>query len=293
MTEPHPPDLAAARDYCSDVTRRSGTSFYNAFRLLAPERRAGLNAVYAFCRFVDDVADEAGTRDPAALLARWRTELDAVFAGTSEHPIGVALQDAVRRFHLPRQPLDDLITGVEMDLRRRRYETWDELYEYCYRVASTVGLLCIEIFGRRRDETRAYAVDLGIAFQLTNILRDVCEDAQRGRIYLPLEDLRRFGVAEETLLAGRWTPAVAALLAFECGRARAYYLRAGGALAAEDRAALAPAEAMRLIYERLLRRIEARHFDVFGGSKVTLPRYEKVTLALTAWGRAQLAGLHA
>jgi phytoene synthase len=286
------PDLAAARHYCADVTRRSGSSFYNAFRLLAPERRAGLEAVYAFCRFVDDVADDAGTRDPAVLLARWRGELDAVFAGTSEHPIGVALQDAVRRFHLPRPPLDDLITGVETDLRRRRYETWEELYDYCYRVASTVGLLCIEVFGRRRDETRAYAVDLGVAFQLTNILRDVREDAQRGRIYLPLEDLRRFGVAEETLLAGRWTPAVAALLAFECGRARAYYLRAKTSIVPDDERALAPAEAMRLIYERLLHRIESRRFDVFA-ERVTLPTYEKLGLALAAWGRSQLRALGA
>ena len=169
--------------------------------------------------------------------------------------------------------------------------TQDELYEYCYLVASTVGLMCIEIFGHRHDSARDYAVDLGIAFQLTNILRDVMEDAQRGRIYLPLEDLARFDCREEDLLSGRYSPRVGALMAFECGRARAYYLRATAAVAPEDRAALAPAEAMRFIYERLLRRIEARHFDVFG-AKVTLPRYEKLTLALAAWSRAQLAVLH-
>jgi phytoene synthase len=177
---------------------------------------------------------------------------------------------------------------VEMDLTRRRYATFDELYQYCYRVASTVGLLCIEIFGYQRPSTRDYAVDLGIAFQLTNILRDVLEDARRGRIYLPLEDLHRFDCTEAELLTGRYSPRVAALMAFECGRARAYYLRARGALAPEDRGSLAAAEAMCLIYKRLLDRIEARHFDVFG-PKVTLPRYEKVTLALAAWGRSQLA----
>jgi phytoene synthase len=147
------------------------------------------------------------------------------------------------------------------------------------------------VFGHRAESARDYAVDLGIAFQLTNILRDVREDAGRGRIYLPLDDLQRFACREDELLAGRYSPRIGALMAFECGRARAYYLRAGGALAPEDRTSLAPAEAMRLIYERLLARIEARHFDVFQ-AKVTLPRYEKVTLALAAWGRARLAVLH-
>lgn len=285
--------LAEAYAYCADVTRRSSSNFFYAFRLLPPPRREALCAVYAFCRFVDDIADGADRRAPADLLARWREELTAIYDGTPTHPIGRALADSVRRFPLAQQYFLDLIRGVELDLTRRRYATFDELHEYCYLVAATVGLLCIEIFGHRHPSARDYAVDLGVAFQLTNILRDVTEDAARGRLYLPLEDLRRFDCREEDLFSGCYSPRVGALLAFECGRARAYYLRAAGALAAEDRAALAPAEAMRLIYERLLRRIEARHFDVFGSAKVTLPRYEKVTLALTAWGRAHLAGLQA
>lgn len=279
--------LSEAYDYCRDVTQRSASNFAYAFRLLGPERRAALHAVYAFCRFIDDAADAAGRRDPATLLARWRDELERVYEGQPTHPIGVALADTVRRFPLERRHFADLIDGVEMDLHQRRYETFEQLYEYCYRVASTVGLLCIEIFGHRQASARAYAVDLGIAFQLTNILRDVMEDAARGRVYLPLEDLRRFEVVEAELLAGRYSPRLGALFAFECGRARAYHLRARGALAPEDRASLAPAEAMRRIYERLLDRIEARHFDVFG-PRITLPRYEKMTLALRAWGRAQL-----
>lgn len=288
---PRDPALADAYAYCAEVTRRSSSNFFYAFRLLPPPRREALCAVYAFCRFVDDVADDATRRAPAALLGRWREELERVFDGAPNHPIGRALADAVQRYPLARQHFLDLIRGVELDLTRRRYATFDELHEYCYLVASTVGLLCIEIFGHRQPSARDYAIDLGVAFQLTNILRDVTEDAARGRLYLPLEDLRRFECTESDLLAGRYSPRLGALLAFECGRARAYYLRAAGALAPEDRAALAPAEAMRLIYERLLRRIEARHFDVFGRGKVTLPRYEKLTLALTAWGRAQLAGL--
>ncbi|MDX2167524.1 MAG: presqualene diphosphate synthase HpnD [Deltaproteobacteria bacterium] len=285
--------LQADYEYCAEITRRSSSNFYYAFHLLPPARRAALCAVYAFCRFVDDVADDVAQRDPEALLGRWRDELGRVYRGAPTHPIGRALADAARRFPLAERHFADLIRGVELDLTRRRYASFEELHEYCYLVASTVGLLCIEIFGHQHASARDYATDLGVAFQLTNILRDVTEDAARGRIYLPLDDLRRFDCAEADLLAGRYSPRVGALLAFECGRARAYYLRAAGALAAEDRAALAPAEAMRLIYQRLLRRIEARHFDVFGATKITLPRYEKVTLALTAWGRAQLAGLQA
>jgi len=281
--------LTRAYAYCHEVTRRSGSSFAQAFRLLGPERRAALDAVYAFCRFVDDVADglDAGARDPAALLARWREELDRVYAGTATHPIGIALTDAARRFALPQHHFTDLIRGVEMDLSRRRYATFDELEEYCYLVASTVGLLCIEIFGRRHPSAVDYARDLGVAFQLTNILRDVREDGARGRLYLPLEDLARFGCDEDELLAGHYSARVGALMAFECGRARAYYLRASGSLAPEDRRALAPAEAMRWIYERLLARIESRRFDVFH-ERIALPRYERVGLALAAWGRAQL-----
>ncbi len=283
-------DLRDAYAYCREVTRRSSSNFAYAFRLLSSERRDALCAVYAFCRFVDDIADDAGRSRPADLLGRWRDELAEVFDGTPRHRIGRALADAVRRFGLERRHFLDLVRGVEMDFTRHRYPSFDQLHEYCYLVASTVGLLCIEIFGHRHPSARDYAVDLGVAFQLTNILRDVTEDARRDRVYLPLEDLARFGCSEEELLAGRYSPRLAALMAFECGRARAYYIRAEGALAAEDRAALAPAEAMRFIYQHLLDRIEARRFDVFG-HRVTLPRYQKVTLALAGWGRSQLAGL--
>ena len=283
-----PSSLRAAYAYCQNITRRSSSNFYYAFRLLSPERRDALFAVYAFCRFVDDITDDASRHDRAGLLARWRDELGRVYSGTPTHPISCALADAVQRFPLAQQHFLDLIRGVEMDLTQRRYATFDALYEYCYLVASTVGLLCIEIFGHQHPSARDYAVDLGVAFQLTNILRDVMEDGRRGRIYLPLEDLRRFDCAEADLLSGGYSPRLGALMAFECGRARAYYLRGRGALAPEDRSSLAASEAMRLIYERLLDRIEARHFDVFG-PKVTLPRYQKLTLALAAWGRSQLA----
>jgi phytoene synthase len=284
--------VRAAYAYCAEATRRSGSNFGTAFRLLAPERRAALHAVYAFCRFVDDVADDASRRTPLLLLDRWQEELHQVYEGTPTHPIGVALADAVHRFSLDRRHFEDLIRGVEGDLAHRRYETFEQLAEYCYRVAATVGLLCIEIFGYADPSARAYAHDLGIAFQLTNILRDVLEDAQRGRIYLPLEDLRRFDISEAELLAGRYSAGLGALLAFECGRARAYYLRARGALAPADRSSLAAAEAMRGIYERLLDRIEERHFDVFR-ARVTLARREKLALTVRAWLTGQFAALGA
>jgi len=284
------PHLRDAYAYCQEITRRASSNFYYAFRLLPPERREALFALYAFCRFVDDIADDEDTTKPADLLARWREELDRAYTGSASHPIGIALAHTVARFPLDKQHFLHLIEGVQSDLVRRRYDAFDDLHLYCYRVASTVGLLCIEIFGYQNPSARQYAVDLGVAFQLTNILRDVMEDAGRARIYLPLEDLRRFDCEESDVLGGHYSPRLGALMAFECGRARAYYLRASGALAAEDRASLAAAEAMRLIYMRLLNRIEARHFDVFG-AKVTVPRYEKVTLALAAWGRSQLAAL--
>ncbi|MBY0277354.1 presqualene diphosphate synthase HpnD, partial [Candidatus Binatia bacterium] len=284
------PRLQQAYDFCRDVTQKSSSNFFSAFKLLGPVQRDALFAVYAFCRFVDDVADDARSRDPQALLDLWRGELANVYAGTPTRKVGVALVDAVARFGLERRHFDDILRGVEMDLTPRRYPTFEQLEEYCYLVASAVGLLCIEIFGYSDPAARGYAVDLGLAFQLTNILRDVEEDAQRGRIYLPLEDLRQFGVEEEELLAGRYSPKIAALLAFECGRARAFYLRAHGTLPPEDRRSLAVAEAMCAIYERLLHRIEARRFDVFG-RRVALPAYEKVSLAAFGWARARLASL--
>ncbi len=281
--------LAADYQYCEQVTRRSSSNFYYAFLLLPPEKRRALCSVYAFCRFVDDLADRSPAgASPRALLQQWRVELERVFDDRACHPISRALADTVRRFALAKEHFLELIAGVEMDLTTTSYQTWDELRAYCYRVASTVGLLCIEIFGYRNPSARQYAVDLGIAFQLTNILRDVREDAERGRLYLPRADLVQFGCRPEELLLGHYSPQVAALLAFECGRARAHYLRARAALADEDRRSLAAAEAMRAIYQRLLNRIERQNFDVFQ-KRITLPRYEKMTLALTAWGRAQFA----
>jgi 15-cis-phytoene synthase len=287
------PSVEQAYEHCETVTRRAHTNFYWGFRLLPGDRRRGLTAVYAFCRAADDIADEPAVQtSPARLIERWRGELHAAYAGTPRHPIGIALADTVARFAIPRVHFDAVIDGVEMDLRRTRYERWDgDLAEYCYRVASAVGLIAIEIFGYTNPSAREYAVDLGLAFQLTNILRDVAEDAARGRIYLPLQDLARFGCTEDDILAGRCTGAFRALMAFECARAGEHYGRARFSLAEEDRPSLAAAEAMRLIYEQLLRRVMFRRYDVFG-EKVRLTHAEKAALAIAAWARPHLSFLY-
>ena len=282
--------VALAEDYarCAEITRQASSNFYYAFMLLPLERRRALYAVYAFCRFVDDIADDDSIADPAAMLARWRDELRNVFAGTPTQPVSRALAGNIVRFNLPRRYFDEVIDGVEMDLTRRRYETFDELSLYCRRVASAVGLISIEIFGYVNPATRVYAEKLGLAFQLTNIIRDVREDAERGRIYLPLEDLRRFGVAESELLGGAYNDRFRALMAFEALRARDFYRDAARALPPEDRPSMLSAEAMRLIYSALLEQIVRSGYRVFDRRhRLSTPR--KLYLVGRAWAGSRLA----
>jgi len=274
--------LSDAYAECARIARASGSSFYQAFRLLPDERRRGLEALYAWCRVIDDAADECA--DPAKALAGWRDELGRALAGTATRPVTIALADAVRRFGIPPRHLDEILTGVEMDLARRRYETFEDLRRYCYHVASAVGLATIPILGCRDERSRGYAEALGIALQLTNILRDLAEDAERGRIYLPLEDLRRFGYGERDLVTHVRNAAFRRLIGFECERAEELYGVAGKSLVAADRRALAPAEAMRLVYQRVLRRIAARPEIVFG-PRVGVPRWEKGVCLAVAWLR--------
>ena len=201
------------------------TSFYYSFLVLPAVKRDAIVAIWDFCRAVDDAVDEPGIADPQAALDAWRVEIDRCFEGAPETSQGRNLQPFIGEFGLPRRPFEDLVDGVEMDLRRSRYETFDALTRYCWRVASTVGLICLEIFGYTRPEARDYAVNLGIALQLTNIIRDVRIDLERGRVYLPQEDLRRFGVTEDDLRAGRVTGPVRELLAHRV-RSRPRVLRA-------------------------------------------------------------------
>jgi 15-cis-phytoene synthase len=282
--------LAADYERCAEITRRSSSNFYYAFMLLPAERRRALYAVYAFCRFVDDIADDESIREPATLLARWREELDRVYGGVPTRPISRALADAARRFSIPRDYFAEVIAGVEMDLSRRRYATFEELRLYCYRVASVVGLICIEVFGYSNPEAKVYAENLGIAFQITNILRDLREDAARGRIYLPLEDLARFGVAEDEILRGVYSDAFVRLMEFEANRAREYYQRADRALPPEDRSSLLTAEAMRSIYGALLNLIVSSHYRVLD-RRLSLSAPRKLYLVGRTWATSRLGAL--
>ena len=276
-----------AGQFVARLTRKSRSNFFYAFLCLPRLQREAIFAVYAFCRIVDDAVDLGRDREEQQrALRQWRDEIARVYGGVPEHPAAQRLQDAIKTFPIPRDVLLEVIAGVEMDLERSTYETFEELYPYCYRVASAVGLCCIEIFGYEDPRARDYAVNLGIALQLTNILRDVQVDAQAGRVYVPQEDLRRFGVKADDLMAGRYTPAFVELMSFEAARARAYYERAWAALPESDAPRLFAAEIMGRTYWALLRAIEARRFQVFG-VRVALPTHRRIAIALSCWLRSR------
>ena len=277
-----------------DVSR--DTNFYYSFLVLPPDKRRAIVAVWDFCRAVDDAVDQPAAGGGAASrgheIARWRSELDRCCgAGRPETEQGRNLRPLIDRFGLPRQPFDDIVDGVAMDVTVRRYETFDDLHPYCLRVASAVGLVCIEIFGYRDPATRDYAIALGVALQLTNIVRDVPADLRRDRVYLPQEDLRRFGVADRDLGGGP-TERVRALLAFECDRARSFYARSKKALPAGDARRLVAAEIMSGVYFAILRRIERRGYDVFS-EVVRVPRPRRALIAATIWAQVMLRGVAA
>jgi phytoene synthase len=270
------------------------TSFYYAFLMLPPAKRNAIVAVWDFCRAVDDAVDEAvplgewplssaARATAAGELMLWRSELDRCFGGaTPATAQGRALKPLVSTFQLPRQPFDDLIDGVAMDLGRDRYQTLEQLLEYCRRVASAVGLICIEIFGVRDEAARDYAINLGLALQLTNIIRDVGVDLARGRVYLPQEDLTRFRCTEDDLRRGRVTPELRALLAFQVARARQYFVRAAQALRRTNARRLVAAEIMGAVYQEILKRIERNDYDVFS-TVVRVPRPARAMIAIATW----------
>ena len=273
------------------------TSFYYAFLALPRERREAITTLWDFCRAADDAVDLIEERTAAAAaLANWRAEVAACFDGTPPATeVGRRLAVVVRRFNLPRQPFEDLLDGVAMDLTQSRYETFNDLYRYCLRVASAVGLLSVEIFGYHTASARDYAVELGIALQLTNILRDVPSDRARGRIYIPREDMQRLGVSEKDLAAaaaGAIAPRVRALLEHFGGRARLYFSRARAALPREDARRLIPAEIMGAIYFDLLQRIERAGYDVFT-RRVSVPRGRRAWLAVSVYLRLMLGAARA
>ena len=266
------------------------TSFYYAFLALPRRQREAIIAVWDFCRIVDDEVDEPNGRTPAeqrAALGGWRLEVGRCYQGHPTTPQGRALQPWIVQFDLSRKPFDDLIDGVEMDLDRTRYESFDALREYCWRVASTVGLICVEIFGQRSDDAREYAWQLGIALQLTNIIRDVGTDLDRDRVYLPLDELRRFGCTEDDLKARRVSAPLRELLAFQAARAREYYDRASALLVGLEPRPLVAAEIMARIYRETLARIESAGYDVFS-TRIRVPRARRVAIAASTWLETRL-----
>ena len=278
------------------------TSFYYSFLVLPAEQRRATIAVWDFCRAVDDAIDEiADIGEPPmgvgklsvgpapckvegrAAVQFWRAELARCYGGTEpETAQGRRLQPFVKRLDLPRQAFEDVIAGVAMDLDTTRYQTFAELFEYCRRVASAVGLICIKVFGCRSDRARDYALNLGVALQLTNILRDVKADLARGRVYLPLEDLAACGCTVDDLAAGTITEPVRRVVAFECHRARQFYRRAVEGLPPEDRQRLVAAEIMRAVYFETLKRIERSWYDVFT-TRARVPRPLQALIALKQW----------
>jgi len=272
--------------YCADKAARSGSSFHYSFRLLDPARRTAITALYAFCREVDDAVDEVSDAAIARVkLAWWRTEVDALFKGSPHHPVTLALAPVVRRYAVTQAHLQTVIDGMQMDLETMRYLDFTELEVYCHRVAGVVGLMSAEIFGYTEPATRGYARDLGIAFQLTNIVRDVGEDARRGRIYLPQDDLARFGVTSSDVLRAQSSPAFASLMAFEVDRARGWYDRALAQLPVSDRRAQRAGLAMAAIYRTLLDEIASDGYQVLD-RRIALTPLRKLWIATRAAWRA-------
>ncbi|WP_026687155.1 presqualene diphosphate synthase HpnD [Azovibrio restrictus] len=270
-------------DYCQQKAAASGSSFYYSFLFLPLERRQAIMALYAFCREVDDVVDEC--QDPALAstkLAWWRQEVERIGSGQPQHPVGQALQAAGRRFNLPGEQLLEIIDGMEMDLQQARYLDFKGLSLYCYRVASVVGLLAAEIFGFQDRQTLKYAHDLGMAFQLTNIIRDIGEDARRGRIYIPMDELKQFNVPAADILNGRYSDNFTALMRFQLERAQRYYDQALEQLPPADRKSQRPGLVMAAIYRTLLKEIEAENFQVLH-QRIALTPVRKLWLAWKTW----------
>ena len=262
------------------LEQNRASNFYYSFLILPKPKREAIETIYAFCRYTDDIVDEGeDEKEKFARLKVWTDELRRSLTGDSRYSILNKLSTIIQRFDIPLEHFYDLIKGMEMDLNKRRYETFEDLREYCYRAASTVGLICAEVFGYTNKSTKEYAINLGIALQLTNILRDLKQDARRGRIYLPQEDLRRFGYTERDLSAGVYDDRFIQLMKFECDRTHEYFRRAKSYLAEEDKPLFSAARTMGNIYYLLLLRIERAHYDVFS-KRIRLPSPVKLLVAM-------------
>lgn len=269
--------------YCQEKAAKSGSSFYYSFLFLPLHKRRAITALYAFCREVDDVVDECSDLAIARTkLAWWRKEIADTFAGEPHHPVGHALLPVIRDFDLPAELFGEIIDGMEMDLSQTRYADFKSLHLYCYRVAGVVGELAAVIFGYQDRNTLKYAHDLGLAFQLTNIIRDVGEDARRGRIYLPLDELERFGVTPADILNGRETDNFRRLMEFQFERAHGYYQQAMNELPAADRKTQRTGLIMAAIYRTLLDEIRRDGYRVLN-QRISLTPLRKLWIAWKTW----------
>lgn len=274
------------QQYCQEKAAASGSSFYYSFLFLPRQQREAITALYAFCREIDDIADECKEGLVARTkLAWWRKEIANLYNDQPQHPVTRALAPAVNNYQLNEEYFQEIIDGMEMDLEQNRYAEFKHLQLYCYRVASVVGLLSASIFGFSNHKTLRYAHDLGMAFQLTNIIRDVGEDARRNRIYIPQDELAQFGVLEEDILHSRETPQVQKLLEFQIERAETYYDRALNALPDEDRKKQRTGLIMTAIYRTLLREIKADGATKVLNARISLTPLRKLWLAWTTWVR--------
>ncbi len=272
------------QDKAKEIAKESKSSFYYAFSLLPPPKRDAMNAVYAFCRKTDDIVDEGNEPDDIKYerLRKWRIEFEKALKGSSNYQLLNKVGAIIKQFNIPVDPFFELIIGMEMDLQKKRYLKFDDLVEYCYRVASTVGLMCIEIFGYKHSSTKDYAVNLGVAMQMTNILRDVKVDADNGRIYLPQEDLLRFNYSDNDIFENKYNADFVSLMKFEADRAQDFFNRANDSLDREDKSSLFAARAMQHIYQKLLYKLEKEEFDVYS-KKIRINKAEKAVISLGVW----------
>lgn len=276
-------------DIAKEIARKSKSSFYYAFNLLPAEQRDAMNTVYAFCRETDDIVDEGTTNDDLKFekLRKWRIELEKSLKGHSDYPLINKLSKTIQNFNIPLEPFFDLIKGMEMDLQKKRYLTFGDLQTYCYNVASTVGLMCIEIFGYKHPSARDFAVNLGIALQLTNILRDIKKDAEKGRIYLPKEDLDKFNYKESDVFNSIYNENFQRMMKYQVERATDYFNSATDCLNPEDKRAMFAARAMQHIYYRMLKKIVSADYDVYN-NKIKISTARKVGISLGVWAKYRL-----
>ncbi len=272
-----------------EISKKSKSSFYYAFNLLPNDKRDAMNTVYAFCRQTDDIVDEGTEPDEIKFekLRKWRIELEKSLKGHSDYMLLNKLGKTISQFNIPLDPFFELVKGMEMDLQKKRYLTFEDLSIYCYRVASTVGLMCIEIFGYKNPSTKDFAVNLGIALQLTNILRDIKKDSQNGRIYLPMEDLNKFHYSEQELLHATYNSNFADMMEFQVRRAQEYFDKATLSLDLDDKAAMFAARAMQHIYYKILEKIVAADYDVYE-KNIKVSKFEKVGIAVGVWAKYSL-----